>query len=780
LKPIKIIIVEDFHAETESVLRELDDAEFGYTYEVATNENEFRTKLKAFSPDVILSPYSLADTNAVKLLSQANEIGLSAPFILLAFDLSEDIAIELLGEGIEDYVLRSTLKRLPVAIRKALQRLHSTLRLQLSEERLKSSEASMRNMVRNAPIAVAMFDLNMNYLVVSETWLSLESKTEEELLGNNHYDVVPEIPDNWKAVHQRCLKGETLSSENDSMIRADGKQQILRWKMNPWYQSDSVIGGAVLFIEDITDRVLIQLELERSETALITAQSIAKIGSWSLNPSDPTVIWSDELFRIHGIEKQPLNVELIRGLTHTDDLPLFDAGFASLVKGIDTDFIYRIVTPDGKTKHLRGVGKVILDAKNQTQSMSGTVQDISDRVRVQRELEAKTLHRDLILSTAKIGVWYWTVGSDKLKWDDRCAKLFEDFAPELEAEQFYNIIHPDDRETVRKQLVNGLKTGEYSAEYRLLKNGVTTYVLSRGRAILDSDGRATRMDGIIMDMTERHLLESSKKESEQLFRDMAENISEVFWLTDWELNKVLYVSPRYESLYGSSVQELYADSRSWIKNIHPQDLEFVTTQFRLFASTGEYDIEYRLMMKNGSVKWVRDRSYPVLDANGKVVRVAGITEEITDRKLTQEKIETLSLVASETSNGVLIHAADGRITWANRGFTEITGYSEEEIVGKEPWSFLSGTQTNQSLINETYQKMINGETFTSDNILLTKSGEEVWVSTTFNPIMDQTGKLKQIVSIGVDITRQKETEALQKTKLDELEKANQELRKRGR
>ncbi|MBP9152280.1 MAG: PAS domain-containing protein, partial [Flavobacteriales bacterium] len=106
--------------------------------------------------------------------------------------------------------------------------------------------------------------------------------------------------------------------------------------------------------------------------------------------------------------------------------------------------------------------------------------------------------------------------------------------------------------------------------------------------------------------------------------------------------------------------------------------------------------------------------------------------------------------------------------------------SEEEVVGKEPWSFLSGSQTNQSLISETYQKMINGETFTSDNILLTKSGEVVWVSTTFNPIMDQTGKLKQIVSIGVDITRQKETEALQKTKLEELEKTNQELRKRGR
>jgi PAS domain S-box-containing protein len=126
---------------------------------------------------------------------------------------------------------------------------------------------------------------------------------------------------------------------------------------------------------------------------------------------------------------------------------------------------------------------------------------------------------------------------------------------------------------------------------------------------------------------------------------------------------------------------------------------------------------------------------------------------------------------------VLIHDAMGKISWANRGFTEITGYTLEEAMGKEPWSFLSGENTDQGLIATTYQKMNEGQTFKSDNVLLTKDGRKLWISTTFNPIMDENGQLKQVVSIGVDVTGQKQLEIEQRTLLNDLQKMNQELKK---
>lgn len=884
-------------------MRELEDADFSYEIEVVRNEIDFKTQLENFQPDVILSTYSLAGTNAVKLLSTTRDLDISVPFILLAFDLSEDIAIDLLSAGIEDYVLRSTLKRLPVAIRKALQRYKIQLELLLSEAKLRGSEASLQEAQKIAHVGSWEWEIDKHevkcsdemfriycterknftladmlhfihpkdkdrvgrlmakgredgllpiqeYTIIAADGTVKDVRSHAEPVINNQGDITKIIGTLQDVTERKKIERELLRSEsllslgeeisNSGSFELDFNSKRTIWSSN-FYRIVGITPGTVITKElfnscihpedrerykealainlksgvgtpfvyriirpdtgqiihlhangrrvegsdgeirwigsvlDISERITKQLELELSESSLNEAQKLAQLGSWEMDMETGDLNWSAEMCAIHGVQKQKVTRELFMGLLHPDDKEAVLAADLEAMTGVSDGMIYRIIRADnGEHRTMAGSRATLIGKK-----LIGTVQDVTDRMRTQLELEAKTVHRDLLLSTSKIGIWHWNVGSNKLICDNQCAKLFEDFTPELEAEQFYHLIHPDDREYVRKRLVDGLKTGDYSAEYRLTKNGTTTYVLSRGRTLCGSDSRATRMDGIIMDMTEQHLLESSKKEREQLFRDMAENISEVFWLTDWELNKVLYISPRYESLYGSSVQELYHDSRSWVKNIHPEDLEFATTQFRLFGSTGEYDIEYRLVMKDGSIKWVRDRSYPVLDANGKIVRVAGITEEITDRKLTQEKIETLSLVASETSNGVLIHNSEGLITWANRGFTEITGYSEEEVVGKEPWSILSGTQTNQSLISEAYQKMVNGETFTSDNILLKKSGEAVWVSTTFNPIMDQTGKLKQIVSIGVDITRQKETEALQKTKLDNLEKANQELRKRG-
>ncbi|MFT6760592.1 MAG: two-component system sensor histidine kinase UhpB, partial [Psychroserpens sp.] len=96
--PIRILIVEDFHAETEALLIELRDAEMTFDKIIVKDEKGYKDGLVSFKPDIILSPYSLKGTNAIKLLGIAKKLDVEAPFILLAFDLSEDIAIDLLVE----------------------------------------------------------------------------------------------------------------------------------------------------------------------------------------------------------------------------------------------------------------------------------------------------------------------------------------------------------------------------------------------------------------------------------------------------------------------------------------------------------------------------------------------------------------------------------------------------------------------------------------------------------------------------------------------------------
>lgn len=99
ISPINLLITEDFHGDTEALLRELSEVEFNFSYVVVQDEAGYEKQLHESSPGVILCPYSLITTNAIKLLGLVRKDGVNAPFMLLAYDLSEDIAIDLLGEG---------------------------------------------------------------------------------------------------------------------------------------------------------------------------------------------------------------------------------------------------------------------------------------------------------------------------------------------------------------------------------------------------------------------------------------------------------------------------------------------------------------------------------------------------------------------------------------------------------------------------------------------------------------------------------------------------------
>jgi PAS domain S-box-containing protein len=172
-------------------------------------------------------------------------------------------------------------------------------------------------------------------------------------------------------------------------------------------------------------------------------------------------------------------------------------------------------------------------------------------------------------------------------------------------------------------------------------------------------------------------------ESEQRFRQIAENINEVFWLSNPEATLIHYVSPAYEKIWGRSCDRLYAEPTSWMDPIHPGDRERVAEAIRSQSISGQHDLTYRIVRPDGSLRWIRDRAFPVSDKSGKLIRVAGIAEDMTERMEAQERLRLSEtkfrrLLASNIT-GVVFWTLEGDILDANDLFLDMVGYSREDL-----------------------------------------------------------------------------------------------------
>ena len=143
--------------------------------------------------------------------------------------------------------------------------------LKEAEAALRQSETLLRLFIDRAPAAIAMFDTEMRYLAVSRRFAldyRIADGRPEALVGRSHYQLFPEVPEHWRAIHRRVLAGETLSAEDDTFCRHDGRIDWQRWEMVPWRHADGRIGGALLFSEIVTERKAAELALRQLTTEL--------------------------------------------------------------------------------------------------------------------------------------------------------------------------------------------------------------------------------------------------------------------------------------------------------------------------------------------------------------------------------------------------------------------------------------------------------------------------------------------------------------------------------
>ncbi|MBK7973445.1 MAG: PAS domain S-box protein [Deltaproteobacteria bacterium] len=163
-------------------------------------------------------------------------------------------------------------------------------------------------------------------------------------------------------------------------------------------------------------------------------------------------------------------------------------------------------------------------------------------------------------------------------------------------------------------------------------------------------GERKPFTAVIRDISGRLKAQEALRESDERFRQLADNVREVFWLSDLATDVVIYVSPAYETVWGRPCASLYATPTDWAEAIHPEDRARVLAA-RGRQALGTYDEVYRILRPDGSVRWIRDQAVPVRDPDGRVIRIAGVAEDVTERRELEsqlrqtQKMESIGLLA---------------------------------------------------------------------------------------------------------------------------------------
>jgi PAS domain S-box-containing protein len=343
---------------------------------------------------------------------------------------------------------------------------------------------------------------------INPAFSKLLGYSEQELLSKPLTEFVhPEDRQRTGQKVEHISKNNSTFNFVNRYRRKDGEYLWISWAASPLYYE-----GIMFAIgKDITDLKESEQKLKRAYERLKTAQKVAKIGYWARDLSTDRCEWSDEVYSIYELDPEtftPVQSEIIKYF-HPDDRKLVDSENEIYQKG-DTFklFEHRIITDSGKTKWLIERFKIIFDKNQAPVKIEGTIQDITDIKEKEQLLKISNERFEMAMKATSELIWDLDVESGRIVRSSGYQTVFG-YDPDensSDLDSWFESIHPDDRDEVKESFNSALqntRNTQWYKEYRFIKaNGHTAYIVDRGHIIRDESGKAIRVVGAVLDVTE--------------------------------------------------------------------------------------------------------------------------------------------------------------------------------------------------------------------------------------------------------------------------------------
>jgi PAS domain S-box-containing protein len=450
------------------------------------------------------------------------------------------------------------------------------------------------------------------------------------------------------------------------------------------------------------------------------------------------------------------------------DADAFVSGVAGLLeeKKLVTGQIIEMA--DGKILQ-RDYIPIFLDGKHKGQLWSYT--DITEKKKVQDALIKSELTNRLIMNASLDAIVIINDKGEIVFWNPQAEKTFGWKKIETRGHKLSEIIIPGKLQQAHNDGLLGYNiTGTGPVPNKIIeiaavnKAGAEFPVELSVVPIKQEAGMF--FCGFIRDISERKKAELDLKASEELWQFALEGAGDGVWEYNFETNEAFF-SRQYKKMLGYEEDEFANEENEWFKRIHPGDLTIIkaTDEDYLNNKITSHQREYRLKHRDGHYLWILDRGKVInYTAAGKPERIIGTHTDITERKQAEEEYRRISVVASANENGVVFTDAEGKIFWSNEGFVKLTGYTNEEIIGKTPLELGEGPLSKSDALLSMVTAFFEGRSFNVELVHYKKDNSWFWARVTGQAMLDTNGRVVQYFAIIEDITYEKEIEQTLKLK----------------
>jgi len=625
----------------------------------------------------------------------------------------------------------------------------------LGEDELVKQNASLNAVMNNShSVMIFLVDKDYELLAFNENHkremkrlYSADIKLGVSLLD---YVTTSKAKEKIKTSIDRVLSGETFI---ESVILPNMNiYHEFHW--NTVKREGDVI-GASCFIIDITEREKAAGKIRESENNLRKAQAIAKVGSWIYH-FDGSISWSEEMYRIYGVSQKTfiLNAQSFINMIHPDDVQAMQKWIGSCTANEKPgELVFRIIQPDGSICFISGQGELICDSENRPIYLSGTAQDITERKLAEAALQESENNYRRFFDEDLSGNYKTTPDGKMLL----CNKAFVKIMRYQSIEQVMQMKAGDLYKTQsdRNEFLNKLKENGKLELYETTLvgyDGMIIHVIENVLGKFDEKGDLVEISGYMFDITDRKKAELEIIESEKKYRQLIENASEIILLTDQEGN-FTYANEAALKFSGYTFEEM--TSFNFLDLVHKDHKKKVGSFYyrQLIRKDETTSLQFPFYAKDKSFKWL-EQNVKLLTEGEKITGFQLIARDITERIEAEEKVMLLSRAVESSPASIMITDKEGDIEYVNQKFIELTGYTFEEVKGKNPRLLKSGEKPEEEY-KMLWETIKSGKEWRGEFHNMKKNGELYWESASI--VQVKNGKTFYL-AVKEDITERKRAE----------------------